>query len=184
MGKLCIIRGWRAILNVHERSFPVPEVALSTVLDTLAGTDDQLWPWELWPPMVLDRGLRIGSRGGHSLIRYHLTEYVPGKRIEFGFDPMVHLGGFRGRHFFEVIARPGHTVLRHTIDVEIDPANWIYWKVFIERIHDAVLEDAFDKVERHLGIVPRRRSRWSLYVRFLRWLRARSGAKARLKPAA
>ena len=108
------------------------------------------------------------------MIRYRVTEYVPGRRVEFEFEPMEHLCRFSGRHYFEVAARPAHTILRHTIDVETNLANWIYWKIFIERIHDAVIEDAFDKAERFAGVPHPRKSRWSLYVRFLRWLRSRT----------
>jgi hypothetical protein len=123
--------------------------------------------------MILDRGLVLGSRGGHSLIRYQVTEYLPGRRVEFEFDPMPHLGKFSGRHFFECLPRDGCVILRHTIDVETNFSTWIYWKFFIERIHDAVIEDAFDKAEVHAQIPHPHHTRWSLYVRFLRWLRSR-----------
>jgi hypothetical protein len=86
---------------------------------------------------------------------------------------MPHFRKFIGRHYFEVVPRAGHTILRHTIDVDIDLSNWLYWKVFIERVHDAVIEDAFDKAELHAGVPCPRHSRWSLYVRFLVWLRSR-----------
>jgi hypothetical protein len=36
-----------------------------------------------------------------------------------------------------------------------------------------LIEDAFDKVEVHAGIPQPHRSRWSFYVRFLRWLRSK-----------
>lgn len=173
MSKLCICRSWTATLNVHERILPVPVEDVSPLLDSLAGDKDRLWPAEKWPPMILDHGLALESRGGHSLIRYRVTEYIPGRRVEFEFEPMPHLRKFIGRHYFEVVPRAGHTILRHTIDVEIDFSNWLYWKVFIERIHDAVIEDAFDKAELHAGISCPHHSRWSLYVRFLRWLRSR-----------
>lgn len=42
MSKLCVIRGGKAILNIHERSFPVPATVLSGVLDSLAGHEDHL----------------------------------------------------------------------------------------------------------------------------------------------
>jgi hypothetical protein len=127
--------------------------------------------------MVLNRGLTLNSCGGHSSIRYKVAEYLPGRRVEFEFEPMPHLQCFRGRHFFEVLPRGEQVIMRHTIDVEIDFATWVYWKLFIERIHDAVIEDAFDKAERSAGMSQPHRSRWSLYVRFLRWLRARHASR-------
>lgn len=177
MSKLWIFRNCRTIFNVHERMLPIAPESAAQILNSLASVDDRLWPTEFWPPMVLDRGLQLGAQGGHSQIRYHVAEYVPGKRIEFAFDPMVQLSTFRGRHYFEVIARPRGTVLRHTIDCEIGHRQWIYWKIFIERIHDAVIEDAFDKAEREAGLAQPHRSRWSLYVRLLRWLRARQSRR-------
>jgi len=123
--------------------------------------------------MILDHPLEVGARGGHSLIRYQVTEYLPGRRVEFEFEPMQHLNKFVGRHYFEIVPRKEHTILRHTIDVEIDFPTWIYWKIFIERIHDAVIEDAFDKAEKNAGIASSRPARWSHYVRLLRWLRSR-----------
>ena len=173
MSKIFAVRGWKAVLNVHERVLPVPLDTIGCHLDSLAGDQDQIWPSERWPPMILDRGLVPGSRGGHSLIRYRVSQYLPGRRVEFEFEPMPHLARFAGRHYFEAFRRGGRTILRHIIDVEVDFRTWIYWKVFVEPVHDALIEDAFDKVEVHAGIPQPHRSRWSFYVRFLRWLRSK-----------
>lgn len=127
--------------------------------------------------MVLDRGLAVASRGGHGPVRYEVSEYVPGRRVEFEFRPMARLRVFRGRHYFEVLPRGGESLLRHTIDVDTDFATWLQWKLVIEPLHDALLEDAFDKAERSAGIPAPHRSRWPLRVRFLRRLVARSAAK-------
>ena len=175
MSKLRAFRGWSAVLNIHERVLPVTPEAAGRLLDSLASGNDLLWPGDRWPPMVLDRGLVVGSAGGHSMIRYAVSEYVPGRRAEFAFGRMKHLGHFEGRHYFEVIPRPGHVVLRHTIDVETSFRTWIYWKIFIERIHDAVVEDAFDKAERNAQVARPHHSRWSAYVRLLRWWRRQRG---------
>jgi hypothetical protein len=177
MSKLSIHRGWKAVLNVHERKLPVPAEAVAPVLDSLASKNDRLWPTEKWPPMLLDRGLQIGSQGGHSVVRYKVTSYIPGKRVELEFDPATYLGKIGGRHYFEIVPRPGHTILRHVIDAEIDFSNWLYFKIFTERIHDAVIEDAFDKAEHYAGVPHPHHSRWSLYVRLLRWYRAKKNKK-------
>lgn len=176
MGKLKIYRNTSSILNVHERTLPISAKLAGQILDSLASNEDHLWPHECWPAIELDHGLTIGSRGGHSKIRYCVSEYIPGRRVTFEFEPMEHLQSFVGRHFFEVITRPSCILLRHTIDAEIDPRNWFYWKIFIERIHDAVIEDAFDKAERFAGLPHPHTTGWSLYVRFLRRLRARQRA--------
>jgi len=46
MSKLMICRGWNAILNVHERALPVSFDIAAQILDSLAGSDDRLWPNE------------------------------------------------------------------------------------------------------------------------------------------
>jgi hypothetical protein len=178
MSKLCVFRGWSAILNIHERTLAVEAETAGRLLDSLSSRDDLLWPRETWPPMVLDRGLTPGSRGGHSVIRYSVGEFVPGRRVEFEFQAMPALPGFRGRHYFEVMPRRGRVLLRHTIDVETGFRTWLYWKVFIERLHDALIEDAFDKAERNAGVDRPHLSRWPLSVRLLRRLRARKAAGA------
>jgi hypothetical protein len=178
MSKLRIFRGWKAILNIHERRLPISPETAGRLLDSVSSGEDLLWPNELWPPMVLDRGLAPGSRGGHGPVRYQVSEYLPGKRVEFEFRPMPRLPAFRGRHYFEVLPRGGQTVLRHTIDVDTDFATWVQWKLVVEHLHDALLEDLFDKAERNAAVPAPHRSRWPLRVRFLRRLLARSAAKA------
>jgi len=178
MSKLRVFRTWKAVLNIHERRLPISIELARSLLDSASSSDDRLWPNELWPPMVLDRGLAPGSRGGHAMVRYEVSEYVPGTRVEFEFRPMARLRLFRGRHYFEVLARGEQTVLRHTIDVDTDFATWVQWKLVVEHLHDALLEDLFDKAERNAGLPAPHRSRWPLRVRFLRWLVARSAAKA------
>jgi hypothetical protein len=129
--------------------------------------------------MILDRGLAPGSCGGHGLIRYKVSEYVPGRRVEFEFRPMAgsRLRTFRGRHYFEVLSRGEQVLLRHTIDVDTDFATWVQWKLVIEHLHDALLEDAFDKAERKACLPAPHRSAWPLRVRFLRWMVRRQSAR-------
>jgi hypothetical protein len=178
MSKVPIFRWWKAVLNVHERRLPIPPEAAGRILDSLSSRDDLLWPGERWPPMVLDHGLASGSRGGHGLVRYKVSEYVPGRRVEFEFGAMKRLRTFRGRHYFEVLPRGGQVILRHTIDVDTDFATWVQWKLVIEHLHDALLEDAFDKAERKAGLPAPHRSAWPIRVRFLRWLVRRQAARS------
>jgi hypothetical protein len=111
------------------------------------------------------------------MVRYEVSEYAPGKRVEFEFRPMPRLPAFRGRHYFEALGRGGQTILRHTIDVDTGFATWVQWKLVVEHLHDALIEDAFDKAGRSAGLPAPHRSRWPLRVRFLRWMLARSSAK-------
>lgn len=152
----------------------MPSKKAEEILESLASDHELLWPGENWPPMQLDKGLVVGSSGGHSMIRYRVSEHVPGKRVEFEFEPMPHLQRFQGRHYFEVVTRGRELAFRHVIDVSTNLKTWIYWKIFVEHIHDAVIEDAFDKIERVAGLPRPHRSHWSLHVRILRRWRRRA----------
>ena len=71
------------ILNIHERRLNARPEQVGAVINTLSSRDDRLWPRDKWPPMKFDSELRVGASGGHGPIRYHVSEYVPGRRIEF-----------------------------------------------------------------------------------------------------
>lgn len=166
------------IYNKHERKILAPPDEVGGILDSLSGPSDRLWPADDWPPMKFDAMLQEGARGGHGPVRYCVTEYVPGRRVVFQFEAAGLTGGLDGRHFFEVVARRDYTVLRHVVDTDCDFRMWAKWCVLIEPMHDALIEDAFDRVENKLhGAVPKR-THWSLWVRFLRKMR---GRKARRK---
>jgi hypothetical protein len=123
--------------------------------------------------MQLDDGLEVGSSGGHGAIRYAVSESVPGQRIEFTFLPMREVGTFIGRHFYEVVAATDGVVLRHVLDVKTSLRTWMLWMLVIAPLHDALIEDAFDKAERNLGLENPRPAKWSLRVRILRKLESR-----------
>ncbi|MBN1574163.1 MAG: SRPBCC family protein [Deltaproteobacteria bacterium] len=161
------------IYNVHERNFSADLEKVGALLNTLAGEDDRLWPRENWPPMELDAPVGEGVRGGHGPIRYFVTEYVPGRRATFDFIDQGLSEGLNGRHLFEVVPRRGSVLLRHIVDADCDLKKWLKWQVFIGPLHDALMEDALDNAEVELSENPKKRSRWSLWVRFLRRMLAR-----------
>ncbi|WP_369390562.1 SRPBCC family protein [Streptomyces sp. CG1] len=164
-----------AVLNVHERLLSARPEAVGELIDTLAGADDRLWPVEQWPPMELDRGLTVGSSGGHGpVVRYTVVGYAPGQWVRFAFrEPR----GFHGFHEFAVQpADDDRAVLRHTVAMRLRGSARLTWPLMIRWLHDAVLEDCLDRAEHALTgsvVSPARRS---AYVRFLRRLRARSSS--------
>jgi hypothetical protein len=61
------------IFNRHDRIIPAEQDAVGSVLNSLSGPEDALWPREVWPPMVLDSALKVGAAGGHSAVRYRVS---------------------------------------------------------------------------------------------------------------
>jgi hypothetical protein len=167
-----------AVLNVHERRMPVPADQVGALLDALAGDDDPLWPQPDWPRMRLDRGLRIGSRGGHGPIRYTVTAYVPGQWVRFRFSAP---GGFQGFHEFTVEPdEPGRAVLRHVIAMRLRGSARLSWPLAFRWLHDALLEECLDRAA--LALEPTAgdgRRRRSSYVRLLRYLTSQTTARAK-----
>ncbi|MFH1137555.1 MAG: SRPBCC family protein [Pseudomonadota bacterium] len=158
------------IHNVHERRFNRPAGEIGAFIDGLAGPADKLWPRDRWPALVLDRGLTRGSRGGHGPVRYRVEEYLPGKKASFRFEPAGLTQGFDGRHVFELLEDGPGVILRHTIDANCTWPAWLKWGLAVRPLHDALLEDTLDGVEKELGLKttgPRAMNPW---VRFLRRL--------------
>ena len=83
------------LLTVHARELPVPAADAGALLDALGGPGDRLWPNDTWPASALrlEQPLRVGSRGGHGEIRYHVGAYEPGRRVVFVFEPQSGLSG-------------------------------------------------------------------------------------------
>ena len=104
--------------------------------------------------MRFDAPLQTGASGGHGPIRYHVSDYVPGRRVEFQFDRKGMAAGLDGRHYFEVISRRDHVLLRHVVDAECDFRTWMKWHVMIGPMHDALLEDALDRAQIVLDKAP------------------------------
>ena len=139
------------IHNVHERTLPMPADEAGRLLDSLASPDDRLWPGRRWPPMRFDTpGLVVGAVGGHGPVRYTVQAYEPGREARFRFRGMA---GIEGEHAFS-ISRVGddRSVLRHVMIADARGASIAVWKLLVERLHDACVEDCMDRAE---GVAPR-----------------------------
>ncbi len=160
--------------NVHERRLIATPDRVGSLLASLGGTEDRLWPRDRWPPMRLDRPLGPGASGGHGPVRYRVAQYVPGQRVVFEFDRDAGLTrGFVGTHSFEVMPDGDAVLLRHTIEASCSVATWLRWLVLIRSLHDALLEDGLDRATRALGGQAPERP-FSLWVRTLRWFAQRA----------
>jgi hypothetical protein len=158
------------VRNHHGRWLDHSPASVGEYLDSLSGVNDRLWPHERWPPMVLDGPLAVGARGGHGPIRYTVTEYEAGRRVVFRFSAPE---GFGGTHRFTVVEEKGGARLRHAIEMSVSGPARFSWPVVFRPLHDALLEDALDKVEAHLDGEPWRTRAWSPWVKLLRGLLAR-----------
>ena len=152
------------IINIHKREIQQPKSELAKLFNTLATDNDMMLATHKWSPMKLDKGLQVGSKGGHGPIKYFVTEYQPEKSITFQFD----LTGFNGFHRFDITELESNkTELSHIIDMTTTGSATFKWTLAIRWLHDAYIEDAFDKVENHFT-KDKKNTKWNLWVRTLR----------------
>jgi Protein of unknown function (DUF3995) len=154
------------IENIHTREISAPAQTVGSILDTLAGPDDRIWPIERWPndPIAFDRPLGVGAHGGHGPIRYSVVAYQPGRLVEFEFEPGL---GLRGRHRLEI--EPGgnnRALLRHVLDVEVEGVYRLLRQAFLG-LHDALVEDLLDKAELAATGRLEQPARWPRWLRFV-----------------
>jgi hypothetical protein len=154
------------VRNVHERLVPAPIDRVGPLLDKLGGPDDVLWPTPGWQPMVLDRPVAVGAAGGHGSIRYRVTGYEPGRKVEFEFTPGQGLDG--GHTISADPAGPDRTLLRHVAEARLTGVMRVAWPLAIRSAHDSVLEELLDNAERAVGLEPARPARRSAWVRLVR----------------
>lgn len=152
------------VLNIHKRIINQPKRELAKLFATLATDNDKMLATDKWPRMKLDKGLQVGSRGGHGPIQYIVSDYRAGNSITFQFD----MKGFNGFHHFELREiEQDKTELSHVIDMTTSSLATVRWILAIRWLHDAFMEDAFDKVENNFLPYPKV-SRWNGWVLFLR----------------
>lgn len=152
--------------NMHERAIAASAEEVGMLIDSLASKNDRLWPRNEWPAMRLDGPLSVGSAGGHGPVRYFVTSYEPGRRVEFQFSSPA---GFNGRHSFTAMSlAENSTLLRHELGISLSGAAVFTWPIFFRPLHDALIEEGLDRAERECGASPRPRSHRSLWTRILR----------------
>ena len=150
--------------NIHKRIINQPKQKISSLLDTLATKDDAVWPKELWPRMKFKQGLEKGAIGHHGPIHYSVNQYND-SGFEFKFIKPV---GFHGVHGLAMTTlNSNQTELVYYLKMDARGLGLIKWLFAIRQLHNALIEDAFDKVENHFD-GQNRKSSWSLWVRFLR----------------
>ena len=155
------------VINVHQRIIHQPKSAVVELFNTLASKNDLMLATHKWPAMKLDNGLTVGSKGGHGPIRYTVEAYSSGEFIQFRFSKPR---GFHGFHRFDIVALDTNTTeIRHILDMHTSGFALLTWPLAIRWLHDALIEDAFDKTENHF-LSQKKTTPWSAWVKFLRWL--------------
>jgi hypothetical protein len=153
--------------NIHQRIINAPINTISECLKTLATENDTIWPKEKWPSIRFKEGLKVGSKGGHGPIRYTIEVYEPNEIIQFRFSNPK---DFKGIHKFEITAtNASQTIIKHTINMTVKGKGVLLWYFTILHLHNALIEDAFDKVENQFDIV-KQPATWNIWVRVLRKL--------------
>src|SRR5262249_36462925 len=123
--------------NVQSRVIDAPAPVLGALVDGIAGSGDRLWPAPNWPAIRLDRGLTVGSKGGHGPIRYSVIEYEPGARIRFAFDPAIGAIGYHELRLEPVDAN--HTRLVHQMVGRTQGRMRLLWPLAVRWLHEALL---------------------------------------------
>ena len=150
------------IRNVHKRAMRGDIDVAESILGELSGPSDELWPRWRWPALLLDRGLQVGSRGGHGSVRYRVVEVEP-RRVRFGFAPRSLL---RGEHELSVRIAGKGTFREPPGDEKEPRAEWmnLEWQHRLDvaanlpdtafrlviQLHDVLIEDLLDQAERLL----------------------------------
>lgn len=155
------------IINTHKRILNIPKEELNHVMTSLSSKEDLMWPKEKWSPMILNNGLNINSTGGHGPIKYYISKIYPGGYIEFTFlEPEE----FKGLHKFEIEElRINNCLLKHTIEMDVSIKGILIWYIVTKWLHDALIEDCFDKVQNHF-YKREVETNWNFWVKILRKL--------------
>ncbi|MBN4057927.1 hypothetical protein JYT34_00620 [Olleya sp. AH-315-K02] len=155
------------VLNVHKRIIGQPKENVSKLLETLSTKDDKIWPNEKWPAIRFKNGLKIGSRGGHGIIRYTIVDYIEGEHIKFRFTKPK---GFHGTHEFNIIEHNLNQVeINHIIKMKTSGVAIFTWPFAIRWLHDALIENAFDNIENSFSTT-KVKTKWNFWVKFLRFI--------------
>jgi len=154
------------VQNIQRRTIDAPAADVGALLALLSTPQDRIWPVPAWWPLHLDAGLAVGSSGGHGSIRYSVSEYEPGRRARFTFTPGLGLIGYH--EFLVVPDGPQRCQVVHTAEGRLEGGMRLLWPLAIRWLHEAMLHDLFDNIQRVATGRPTQPARWSPWVRLLR----------------
>lgn len=154
------------INNIHKRTINKSIDNISPLLSDITALNRLFWPHEKWPRIRFKNGLSTGNSGGHGPIRYDIEKYQPGQYIHFRFTKPK---GIVGHHKLELNKIDDlNTEIKHSVVAQSYGMGTYKWLFIIRWLHDALLEDAMDKIENQVTSKTKHTS-WNLWVRILRW---------------
>ncbi len=153
------------VINIHKRTLDQSFEKVSELFMTLATYHDLVWPYENWPAIRFNDGLKVGSKGGHGPIHYIILDFKEGEYIKFGFSKPE---GFNGTHELKIIETlKGDTEIIHEIRMATSLKATFLWVFMIRWLHDALIEDVFDKVENYFAH-NKKETKYGFWVKLLR----------------
>lgn len=153
------------VLNTHIRIIDIPTEEIVSIFETLSTKNDKVWPLEKWPAMKFNEGIQTGAKGGHGPIKYSVEIYNPRKIIQFRFSRPK---GFVGIHKFEIKELTNKkTEISHTIKMKMSLGGSFVWFLGVRALHNALIEDCFDKVENQF-LEQKKKTKSNYWVVFLR----------------
>lgn len=134
----------QGLVNVHSRVCDGSWPAATSLLASIAEPETGLWPADPWPPLRLNRGLTIGSSGGHGPIRYTVTDRSDA-HVCFAFSEH---NRFAGSHSLTVHPENGRVRWTHVLHIRRPD---LVTQAVIVPLHDQVLEQLLDNAENLLA---------------------------------
>lgn len=163
------------VVNIHRRKINQSKESIIQLFKTLSTKNDAIWPFEKWPAMRFQDGLKIGAKGGHGRIRYTIIDHTD-DFIKFQFSKPE---GFTGTHHLEIKSIQNDlTEITHEIKMFTSGKATFLWITTVRWLHDALLEDAFDKLENHF-LTKKKETKYTIWVTLLRTLYKRKSFKTK-----
>jgi len=155
------------VTNIHSRKLKQSKAQVQALFKTLATTEDKIWPYENWPAIRFDDVIKIGTKGGHGRVRYSIIDFNEGENITFQFSKP---DGFIGTHELYIKAIDTNvTEITHEINMNTSTVKATFlWITIIRWLHDALIEDAFDKMENCFSEEKNKKTEHSFWVKLLR----------------
>src|SRR5713226_3693983 len=162
------------ILCVHEREMHGSIEQVGEIVKTHGSSIDRMYPHELWPKTQMegsDGPPEVGRIANRGALRFIMTSFEIGIKVHYSWK-FIEPAGFDGYHQTDVEDRGNGKLLFKTF-VEMETRGLkatLLWLFVMRPLHNAIVEDCFDKIERQLGLSPKGH-KWSLWVKTLRRVR-------------